>query len=77
MMDISERRFPYWREAATLIITAAYMSQCYKYDYSVLMLQRNFKAKFFPGSYVYPGGVVSSIDYSADWIPLYKKVCRV
>lgn len=62
-----------WREASSLILTAktAAISPA-KFNYQVLCLKRNPKSKFLPGSYVFPGGNLSKIDDSQDWLHLYE-----
>ena len=40
-------------------------------DYEVLLLKRSSKSKFMPNAYVFPGGVASDVDFSADWMPVF------
>ncbi|KAF0852445.1 conserved uncharacterized mitochondrial protein [Andalucia godoyi] len=37
-------------------------------DYRVLMLQRSSKSKFFPSSYVFPGGAVDAQDFATPYV---------
>ena len=46
------------RNAASLVIFRKYRNQ-----YQVLMGRRGSKAKFKPGVYVFPGGIVERDDY--------------
>lgn len=40
-------------------------------NFDVLLLKRSAKSKFMPNRYVFPGGVASDVDFSADWIPVF------
>lgn len=40
-------------------------------DYKLLVLKRSGKSKFMPNSYVFPGGLLSTIDYSEKWAKMY------
>lgn len=44
-----------------------------RFDYDVLMLQRSSKSGFMPSAYVFPGGVVDSSDFSAEWLDIFKQ----
>lgn len=37
----------------------------------VLLLKRSSKSKFMPNLYVFPGGVASDVDFSADWLQVF------
>ena len=82
------RSAKYWREAATLILAArippqAETSTVYtssgttvnrNFDYKILMLRRSSKSSFLPSAYVFPGGVASEADFSAEWNGVFQKV---
>ena len=40
-------------------------------NFDVLLLKRSAKSKFMPNRYVFPGGVASDVDFSADWIQVF------
>lgn len=77
----------HWREAATLIIvTARQRGSNVKpnfvnssasagvskgVNFEVLLLKRSSKSKFMPNHYVFPGGVATDVDFSADWISVF------
>ncbi|XP_062897678.1 nucleoside diphosphate-linked moiety X motif 19 [Mobula hypostoma] len=46
------------------------------YNYTLLMLQRNTRSNFFPSAYVFPGGRISSSDFSNEWIQLFHPFCQ-
>ena len=66
-----------WRDAASVLLFArnSVLKEATKsrFDYRVLMLRRSAKSKFMPNAYVFPGGVSSESDFSADWIKLFKQ----
>lgn len=43
-----------------------------RFDYKVLMLERSSKSKFMPTAYVFPGGMVSDVDFSHKWNDVFK-----
>lgn len=43
-------------------------------DYRVLMLKRSGKSSFMPSRMVFPGGTVSSVDHSRDWLDLFLRM---
>ena len=47
-----------------------------KENFDVLMLKRNASSSFMPSSLVFPGGTLSSSDYSSDWKPLLERVTK-
>lgn len=47
-------------------------SQLPQFDYSVLLLKRSGKSGFMPNTYVFPGGMVDSSDFSSDWLDVFK-----
>jgi len=59
-----------WRDSATLIVVAK--NAACNGKFKVLMLKRSPKSKFMPSSYVYPGGVTSTSDFSEEWINILK-----
>ncbi|CAH1270451.1 NUDT19 [Branchiostoma lanceolatum] len=74
----------YWREAATLILTAgarngtSNMARAVaddlvpsRFDYRVLMLQRSGKSGFMPNAKVFPGGLVDDSDFSNEWLDIF------
>ena len=66
-----------WRDAATIMLTAKSVSShssgpAAHFNYSVLMLKRSSRSKFMPNAFVFPGGVVSSSDFSSKWLELFK-----
>lgn len=87
---------PYWREAASLIITARdkgidfgqtvaqsrvddYGSQKgklgdHRFDYRVLLLERNKNLKFRGGTDVFPGGAPCEADFSIEWANVFTYV---
>ncbi|XP_048464141.1 acyl-coenzyme A diphosphatase NUDT19-like [Rhincodon typus] len=46
------------------------------FDYAVLMLQRSAKSSFLPHAQVFPGGTVSSSDFSSEWIQMFQPFCK-
>jgi len=68
-----------WKNAATLILVArnqltrnfnkapSWFPQ-YQYDYSVMLLKRNSKSKFFAKAFVFPGGATDLADFSPLWL---------
>ncbi|XP_062845659.1 nucleoside diphosphate-linked moiety X motif 19 [Trichomycterus rosablanca] len=42
------------------------------FDYEVLLLKRSSKSGFMPSAYVFPGGIVEPVDFSAEWLELFK-----
>ncbi|XP_048406060.1 acyl-coenzyme A diphosphatase NUDT19-like [Stegostoma tigrinum] len=46
------------------------------FDYAVLMLQRSAKSSFMPHAQVFPGGTVSSSDFSSEWIQMFQPFCK-
>ncbi|OWF53501.1 nucleoside diphosphate-linked moiety X motif 19-like [Mizuhopecten yessoensis] len=74
----------HWREAATLILVAKrapaitgignQIEKCTrkKYDYDILMLKRSSKSKFMPKLYVFPGGAAHDVDFSKEWVSVFK-----
>ncbi|XP_060066172.1 acyl-coenzyme A diphosphatase NUDT19-like [Ylistrum balloti] len=74
----------HWREAATLILVAKRAqtitgignriekSTTKTYDYDILMLKRSSKSKFMPKLYVFPGGVAQDVDFSKEWIDVFR-----
>ena len=65
----------HWREAATLLLVAKskvpVVAKFQSSNFQVLMLKRSGKSKFMPKLHVFPGGVASDADFSADWLDLY------
>ncbi|XP_035680220.1 nucleoside diphosphate-linked moiety X motif 19-like [Branchiostoma floridae] len=70
----------YWREAATLILTAGAKNGAMariaddvpsRFDYRVLMLQRSGKSGFMPNAKVFPGGIVDDSDFSNEWMDIF------
>lgn len=43
-------------------------------DYRILMLKRSGKSSFMPSRMVFPGGTVSSVDHSRDWLDLFLRM---
>jgi len=74
-----------WRTAATLILTSPSKNlklkptkanrktvhECYRSNYEVLMLLRSSKNKFFPSSYVFPGGGLDKADQTTEWMRVF------
>ncbi|KAI8491187.1 Nucleoside diphosphate-linked moiety X motif 19, mitochondrial [Branchiostoma belcheri] len=78
----------YWREAATIILTAGARknatvtrvvaddlvpSRYNIFDYRVLMLQRSGKSGFMPNAKVFPGGLVDDSDFSDEWMDVFDR----
>jgi len=70
-----------WKNAATLIVVArnqlnrninkALLIPQYNFDYSVMLLKRNSKSKFFAKAFVFPGGATNSADFSPQWLEYF------
>ncbi|XP_055507974.1 nucleoside diphosphate-linked moiety X motif 19 isoform X2 [Leucoraja erinacea] len=45
-------------------------------DFALLLLQRNQRSTFFPNAYVFPGGRISTADFSNEWIQLFHPYCQ-
>ncbi|KAM6943632.1 acyl-coenzyme A diphosphatase NUDT19 [Xenentodon cancila] len=43
-----------------------------RFDYDVLLLKRSSKSGFMPNTYVFPGGMVDSSDFSCEWLDMFK-----
>lgn len=75
----------HWREASTLILVTArqrgsnvlpnFVNSAARdlkgVNLEVLLLKRSAKSKFMPNLYVFPGGVASDVDFSAEWISVF------
>ncbi|XP_069113283.1 acyl-coenzyme A diphosphatase NUDT19-like [Argopecten irradians] len=75
----------HWKEAATLILVAKRASSVgnriensvrKRYDYDILMLKRSSKSKFMPKLYVFPGGAAHDVDFSKEWLDVFKNCKR-
>ncbi|XP_033754942.1 nucleoside diphosphate-linked moiety X motif 19-like [Pecten maximus] len=77
----------HWREAATLILVAKRApvisgisnrieKSIRKYDYDILMLKRSSRSKFMPKLYVFPGGAAHDVDFSKEWIDVFRN-CQI
>lgn len=74
----------HWREAATLILVSRRVPTINgigsnaenltrkSYDYDILMLKRSSKSKFMPKLYVFPGGAAHDVDFSKEWLDVFK-----
>ncbi|XP_046832947.1 acyl-coenzyme A diphosphatase NUDT19 [Vespa crabro] len=69
-----------WKESASLILTArqrqkynrALPSLVFQYNYKLLCLKRHRNSSFYPGSYVFPGGVTHPADADLKWHKLFR-----
>ncbi|GJQ72634.1 hypothetical protein Trydic_g17534 [Trypoxylus dichotomus] len=65
-----------WREASSIILVAktafAPTIRHGDFNYKLLTLKRSSKSGYMPGSYVFPGGILSPADASRDWLTLYE-----
>ena len=66
----------YWREAATMILTAPQRGASPNSggSFEILMLKRGKESTFMPSTFVYPGGAISKEDFDNRWIDLYSRV---
>jgi len=66
----------HWREAATLLLTvkSKVVTKNQSSNFQVLMLKRSGQSKSMPNLHVFPGGVASDADFSADWLELYGRL---
>ena len=62
-----------WKEAATALLVR---KGHFKQGIELLLLQRSSASKFMPGIRVFPGGKVSSADFSNDWSQLLTEHCK-
>ncbi|CAO2625748.1 Acyl-coenzyme A diphosphatase NUDT19 [Lemmus lemmus] len=62
-----------WRRAGTVLLAAARGPAARQSadGFRLLLLQRSQNQRFFPGAYVFPGGVLHAADSSADWLRLF------
>ncbi|ELU00325.1 hypothetical protein CAPTEDRAFT_184265 [Capitella teleta] len=85
---MASRSAKYWREASTLILAARIPKSATPAthstvlpriklppaDYNLLMLKRSKHSRFLPEVHVFPGGVASDIDFTAQWDDVFRSV---
>ncbi|XP_060823695.1 acyl-coenzyme A diphosphatase NUDT19-like [Bombus pascuorum] len=67
-----------WKESASLILAARQTqryirpsSTKFQYNYNLLCLKRHRNSKFWPNTYVFPGGVIDPSDADLKWHNIY------
>lgn len=62
-----------WRETSGSRSAAlSSQQQQHGFDYEVLLLERSSTSGFMPSAHVFPGGIVEPVDFSAEWLDVFK-----
>uniref|UniRef100_A0A6B2LCK6 Nudix hydrolase domain-containing protein n=1 Tax=Arcella intermedia TaxID=1963864 RepID=A0A6B2LCK6_9EUKA len=47
------------------------------HGFSILMVKRSLKSRFFPGAHVFPGGLLEEVDKKREWVEVCKSSSSV